>query len=395
MAEDRPKPLEMPRRSLLLGALGASVGGLACGSSSGARGSDVAAPSASPSSRGTSTVPKTPKKVLILGGTSFLGPEIVEIAQAHGHTITLFNRGKTNPQLFPNIEKLQGDRKKSALDALKGRTWDVVIDTSGYFPRQVTESAGILREAKQYIFVSSISVYDKPPASGVDEDGAVGKLEDPTIEKIDGKTYGPLKAACERAAEAQMPGKVTVVRPGLIVGPGDPTDRFTYWPVRLDGGGEVIAPGQPSDPVQIIDVRDLAAWIVTAFEEGHMGVYNAVGPAKPIGIGEMLEAVKTSVGSSATLTWVDAPFLESEKVSPWGDMPVWMGPGDDAGLARVSSARAIAKGLVFRPIGDTARDTLKWWKELPEARRAKKGAGISRDREREVLAAFTARSTKR
>ncbi|MBX3225421.1 MAG: NAD-dependent epimerase/dehydratase family protein [Labilithrix sp.] len=329
-------------------------------------------------------------KVLILGGTSFLGPAIVEVAQARGHMLALFNRGQTNPQRFPNVETLHGDRTKSELDALRGRTWDVVIDTSGYFPRAVTESATLVRDAKQYIFISSISVYAAPPQGGVDENGAVGELEDPSVETIGGETYGPLKAACERAAEAAMPGKVTVIRPGLIVGPGDPTDRFTYWPVRLDAGGEVMAPGSPSDPVQIIDVRDLAAWIVTVFEDGHTGVYNAVGPAKPIGIRELLDATKSALGSPATLTWVDEDFLASQKVSPWSDMPVWVGAGEDAGMARVSSARAIDKGLTFRPIGDTARDTLEWWKRQSDERRAKPGGWISRDREREVLTAFKA-----
>lgn len=383
MSEGRRPTVKIARRSLLLGALGVGVAGLACG---------APGPGAvSPSSRGVEAPPRrTPKKVLILGGTSFLGPEIVEVARARGHTLTLFNRGKTNPQLFPNIEKLHGDRRKSDLDALKGRTWDVVIDTSGYFPREVTESATLLRDAKQYVFISSISVYDAPPPGGVDESGAVGKLEDPSVEKIDGKTYGPLKAACERAAEAAMPEKVTVIRPGLIVGPRDPTDRFTYWPVRLDAGGEVIAPGGPSDPVQVIDVRDLAAWIVTVFEEGHVGVYNAVGPAKPMGMGELLDGMKSALGSAATLTWVDEAFLASQKVSPWSDMPVWMGSGEDVGMARVSSARAIAKGLTFRPLGDTARDTLEWWKGQSEERRAKPNGWISRDREREVLAGFKA-----
>ncbi len=385
MFQRRRAAIETSRRSFLLGALALGGAGIACG--------PTGAGAASPSGKASDTPrSRTPKKVLILGGTSFLGPEIVEIAQARGHTITLFNRGKTNPQLFPNVEKLHGDRKKSDLGALKGRTWDVVVDTSGYFPRHVTESAGLLRDAKQYIFISSISVYDKPPPGGVDENGAVGKLKDPTVEKIDEETYGPLKAACERAAEEQMPGKVTVIRPGLIVGPGDPTDRFTYWPVRLDAGGEVMAPGAPSDPVQVIDVRDLAAWIVTVLEEGHIGVYNAAGPAKPTGIGAFLDGMKSALGSSATLTWVDEAFLASQKVSPWSDMPVWVGSGEDAGMARVSSARAIAKGLAFRPIGETARDTLAWWKAQPEERRTKPGAGLSREREREVLAASKART---
>ncbi len=389
MSEQRSRIAELSRRSLLLGAIGATVAGAACGSPT--------SPAVKSPSAGTGTNPrKPPKRVLILGGTSFLGPQIVEIAQSRGHALTLFNRGKTNPHLFPNIEKLHGDRKTGELGALEGRSWDIVVDTSGYFPREISEAAAVLRDVKQYVFISSISVYDKPPAAGVDETGAVGTLSDPTVETIDEKTYGPLKAACERVAEAKMPGRATIIRPGLIVGPGDPSDRFTYWPVRLDAGGEVMAPGQPSDPVQVIDVRDLAAWIVRVFEEEHVGVYNAVGPAKTLGIGDFLGEVKDAIGSSANLTWVDADFLDAQKVSPWGDMPVWIPTGsEDAGVTKVRSARAIAKGLTFRPIGNTARDTLDWWKQQPEDRRAKLRAGISRDREREVLAAFRARATKR
>lgn len=391
MLKNRRESVGIPRRSLLLGALGACLADVACGSRA-----SVAAASPTGAASSPSGIPvasgRSPKRVLILGGTSFLGPEVVAIARACGHTLTLFNRGKTNPQLFPDIEKLRGDRKTGELDALKGRTWDVVIDTSGHLPREVADAAALLHDAKQYIFISSISVYDRPPAAGVDEFAPVGRLTDPTIETIDDKTYGPLKAACERAVAERMPGKTTIVRPGLIVGPGDPTDRFTYWPVRLSAGGEVMAPGDPTDPVQIIDVRDLAAWIVRSFEEQFMGVYNAVGPSKPLGVGEFLGAVKTAVGSSAALTWVDASFLEAHKVAAWSDMPVWIpGRGEEAGIAKVSSARAIAKGLSFRPIRNTARDTLKWWKEEPEERRAKLHAGISRAREREVLAAFHAR----
>jgi 2'-hydroxyisoflavone reductase len=364
----------LTRRSLLLG----SAALAAC---------SQAPRSATTISRGET---KAPKRILILGGTQFLGPEIVEIAGARGHKLTLFNRGKTNPQLFPNIEKLHGDRNTGDLAALDGRTWDAVIDTSGYFPRAVNEAAAHLASASQYVFISTISVFEHPPKSGVDETGAVGKLDDPNVEKVDGKTYGPLKAACERAAEAKFPGRATIIRPGLIVGPGDPTDRFTYWPVRLDAGGDVLAPGQPSDPVQVIDVRDLAAFVVLTVERDTTGTFNAVRQSEPIGT--MLGEVAKGVGSSAKLTWVDAAFLESKKVAPWSDMPVWI-PGDseDAGMARVDVRKALAAGLTFRPLSTTARDTIAWWKEQPEERRAKKRGGLSREREREVLEAFRAR----
>jgi 2'-hydroxyisoflavone reductase len=364
----------LSRRSLLLG----SAALAAC---------SQAPRSAATVSRGETS---RPKRILILGGTQFLGPEIVEIAGARGHTLTLFNRGKTNPHLFPNIEKLHGDRNTGDLAALDGRTWDAIVDTSGYFPRAINEAAAHLPNAGQYVFVSTISVFDHPPKSGVDESGTVGKLDDPNVEKVDGKTYGPLKAACERAAEVKFPGRATIIRPGLIVGPGDPTDRFTYWPVRLDAGGEVLAPGQPSDPAQVIDVRDLAAFIVLSVERGTMGTFNAVRPSEPIGT--LLGEAAKGVGSTAKLTWVDAAFLESKKVAPWSDMPVWIpGDSDEAGMARVDVRKALAAGLMFRPIGNTARDTIAWWKEQPEQRRAKLRAGLARDREREVLEAFHAR----
>jgi 2'-hydroxyisoflavone reductase len=377
-----PSRFELDRRSFLLGALGASAA-LGC------RGAVSSAPRVA-----SAELRPAPKRVLILGGTAFLGPEIVQAAEARGHTLTLFNRGKTNPGLFPNIEKLHGDRNKGDLSALKGRQWDVIVDTSGYVPRIVGESAALLSGARQYIYVSSISVYDKPVV-GVDESGPVSKLAEASIEKVTEETYGPLKAACERAAEEKMPGKVTVVRPGLIVGPGDPTDRFTYWPVRVKDGGEVLAPGEPADPVQIIDARDLGAWIVHAFEQEHTGIYNAVGPSSKLHVGDFLNEIRSAVGSTASFTWADAAFLKQQNVSPWSDMPVWVpGDGEDAGMASVNCARAIGKGLAFRPLGETARDTLAWWMAQPDARRAKLKAGISRDREREVLAAFHARAPR-
>jgi 2'-hydroxyisoflavone reductase len=338
--------------------------------------------------------PKKPMKLLILGGTKFLGPELVEVARAHGHALTLFNRGKTNPGMFPDVEKLHGDRDDGTLDALRGRTWDAVIDTSGFVPRKVKATAELLAGSGQYLFVSSISVYDKPPRTGVDETGAVGALKDPAVEKIDEVTYGPLKAACERAAEAAMPGKVTNVRPGLIVGPGDGSDRYTYWPVRLAAGGDVMAPGSPADPVQWVDVRDLAAWIISAAEERHMGVYDVVGPKETIGVGPFLTRMNAALGNKARLEWVDAKFLAAQKVEAWSDMPVWVDPtSDDAGVSRVSSARAIARGLTFRPLEATTKDTLAWFATLPEERRQKLRAGISRTREAEVLAAWRASRT--
>jgi 2'-hydroxyisoflavone reductase len=332
------------------------------------------------------------KRILILGGTGFLGPQVVEAAKGRGHTLTLFNRGKTRPNLFPEIEKLRGDRDGN-LKALEGRTWDAVVDTSGHLPRIVKASAGLLApHVRHYIYISSVSAYADTSRPGMDETAPLGTLADPTVETIDGQTYGPLKALCEKAAEAAMPGRVAVVRPGLIVGPEDPSDRFTYWPVRVDRGGEVLAPGAPDDPVQLIDVRDLGAWLVTLIETGTTGVFNALGPAPPLAMGRMLDACKAVAGAAATFTWVDADFLEQQRVSPWSDMPVWVpSRGETAGFARVSNARAVKAGLTFRPIVETARATLAWFKTLPEARRSKLRAGINPQREAQVLAAWKAR----
>jgi 2'-hydroxyisoflavone reductase len=333
--------------------------------------------------------PEARRRLLILGGTGFLGPALVEAARGRGHEVTLFNRGKTHPELFPDVEKLHGDRD-GKLDALRGRSWDAAIDTSGYVPRVVRMSAEFLAPAVgRYLFVSSISVYPDDVKPGADETAPVQPLAVPASEDVR-RDYGPLKAACERAAEAAMPGRVAAIRPGLIVGPGDPTDRFTYWPVRLDRGGEVLAPGDGTDPVQVIDVRDLAAWMIALAERGETGTFNATGPAGRLTVRELLERSREAIGSSASLVWVPAGFLAARGVSPWTDLPAWV-PAAEGGFGAISNARAIARGLRFRPLADTARDTLAWWKAQPAERRAKPRAGLSEAREREVLAAWRAR----
>jgi nucleoside-diphosphate-sugar epimerase len=342
---------------------------------------------------------KSGRPLLILGGTGFLGPALVDAARARGHKVTLFNRGKTNPQLFPDVEKLHGDRD-GHLEALEGRKWDAVLDTSGYVPRLVTASAELLAPGvQQYLFISTISVFSDNSIIGMDENAPVGKLDpkDAGTEKVTGETYGPLKALCEHAAEAAMPGRATVIRPGLIVGPLDPTDRFTYWPVRVAGGGEVLAPGNGSDPVQIIDVRDLAEFCILAVEQRVTGTFNATGPASELTMSGMLDGCKTASGSDARFTWADTKFLEAQKVSPWSDMPVWVpAEGEDKGFARVSAKKAIARGLRFRPIVDTARDTLAWWRTLPEERRQKPmRAGITAQREAEILRLVHERGNQR
>ncbi|MBA3545981.1 MAG: NAD-dependent epimerase/dehydratase family protein [Nannocystis sp.] len=327
-------------------------------------------------------------KILVLGGTGFLGPHLVEAMMQRGHTPTLFNRGKTRPNLFPDVEKLRGNRDGD-LRALQGRSWDAVIDTSGYVPRVARASAELLApHVRQYVFVSSISVYANTTTPGMDETHPIATMSDPTSEDVL-PNYGALKALCEQAVESVLPGRTTSIRPGLIVGPGDPSDRFTYWPARIAQGGEVLAPGDPSDPVQYIDVRDLADFILTTLERGTVGVFNANGPAQPIGIGALLETCKTVSGSDARFTWAPLDFLEAQKIAPWSDMPVWVPPIEDGiGMTSSSSARAIAKGLTYRTLEDTVKATLDWWATLPPERQAKLRAGITREREAAVLAAW-------
>ena len=335
-----------------------------------------------------------PLRVLILGGTGFTGPYQVRYALSRGHKVTTFNPGKTNPgELAKEVEQLIGDRN-GQLDALKGRKWDVAIDNPTTLPVWVRDAAQILKEnIERYVFISTISVY-ADTTKGVDEMAPLAKYEGAdsykeTLQamKASGyKTYGPLKALSEQEAEKWFPGKTLIIRPGLIVGPRDETDRFTYWPVRIERGGEVLAPGTTSDPVQFIDVRDLAEWTIRMVENRETGTYNATGPAKPLAIGEMLDQIKGAFSSDATFTWVTADFLEKQKVEAWSDMPVWT--GEESGMARMNITHALAQGLTFRPLAETARDTLAWLKSQPQDRQSKLRAGLAPEREAEVLAAW-------
>jgi len=337
-----------------------------------------------------------PLRILILGGTGFTGPYQVRYALSRGHKVTTFNRGKTHPGELPaEVEQLVGDRN-GKLDALKNRQWDVVIDNPTTLPAWVRDAAQVLKgNVDRYVFISTISVYPDPlPAAGVDENSPLQKYEGPdpykeTIEAVRAsgyKTYGPLKALSEQEAEKSFPGKTLIIRPGLIVGPRDETDRFTYWPVRIDRGGEVLAPGTKEDPVQFIDGRDLGEWTIRMVENRETGIYNATGPAKPIGVGGMLDGIKSAEKSNATFTFVPYDFLKQQKVEAWSDMPVWA--GDELGLSRTKIDRALSKGLTFRPLGDTARDTLAWFKSLPQERQSKMRAGLTSERESEALAAW-------
>jgi len=330
-----------------------------------------------------------PLKVLIIGGTGFLGPHTVRRLQERGHTVTLFNRGRTNPQLFPDVEKLRGDRKTD-LKALEGRKWDAVLDPSAYIPADVTRSATLLApNVGQYVIISSISVYKAIDTPGMDERAPLAQLKDPTVEQVTGETYGGLKALCEQAAEKAMPGKTAVIRPGLIVGPGDNTDRFTYWPIRVAKGGQVLAPNSPDDYVQVIDVRDLANFIVTVLENRTTGIYNADAPQASLTIGRLLETSKQVSKSDATFVWVPTAFLAEQKVRPWSDLPVWLPlTGDEAGGGQISVKAGMAKGLTHRPLAETVRDTLAYVESWPAERKAKLRAGLSAEREKEVLAAW-------
>src|SRR5216110_2746266 len=335
-----------------------------------------------------------PLRILILGGTGFTGPFQVRYALERGHKVTVFNRGKSHPGELPKeVEQLIGDRN-GQLDALRNRQWDVVIDDPTTLPAWVRDAAQILKgNVERYVFVSTVSVY-ADTSQGVDETAPLAKYEGPdpykeTLEamKASGyKTYGPLKALSEKEAEKWFPEETLIIRPGLIVGPRDETDRFTYWPVRIERGGEVLAPGNPSDPVQFVDARDLAEWTIRMAENRETGTYNATGPVKPLGIGKMLDEIKGALHSDAKFAWLPAEFLKQQKVEAWSDMPVWA--GDELGMSRANISRALARGLTFRPLADTARDSLAWFKAQKPERQAKLRAGLTAEREAEVLAAW-------
>ncbi|GAC1506692.1 MAG: SDR family oxidoreductase [Ktedonobacteraceae bacterium] len=337
-------------------------------------------------------------KMLILGGTIFLGRHLVEAARARGHEVTLFNRGLHDPALFPDVERLRGDRGGD-LAALRGRHWDAAIDTNGYVPSKVCATARVLADTvRHYTFISSVSVYADLSTPDVDEEAPVSTLtpeqvqaaeeiEPPrlgTVAMAYGEHYGALKALCERKLTEMLPGRVLHVRPGLIVGPYDYSDRFTYWPQRVARGGEVLAPGRPERGVQLIDARDLAAWIIRMGEVGQTGTYNATGPDHLLTMQRVLETCRSVTNSNAMFTWLDDAFLLSNGAAPWGQVPLWI--PDDAGMPgflAMSTARARAAGLTFRPLAETVRDTLAWDDTRPS--NSEREAGLSADQEAHLL----------
>lgn len=340
-------------------------------------------------------------KVLILGGTIFLGRHLVEAALNGGHEVTIFNRGLHGADLYPDVEKLKGTRP-SDLTALQGRQWDAVIDTNGYVPSHVRSSAQLLADSTPlYTFISSISVYADLSRVEVDETAPVETLTQEQLQEAEqiipptngtvarayGASYGALKALCEQAAEEVMPGRVLVIRPGIIVGPYDYSDRFTYWVHRIAQGGEVLAPGRPGRQVQIIDARDLAEWIIRMIEVQQTGIYNGVGPQEPLTMQQLLETCKSVSSSHANFTWLSDTFLLEAGAVPWSQVPLWLPETNDAvGLNAISLKKALTTGLKFRPLAQTVQDTLAWDHLRSEGEQWQ--AGLTREDEIHFLLAW-------
>jgi 2'-hydroxyisoflavone reductase len=320
-------------------------------------------------------------RLLLLGGPRFLGRALADAALAGGHELTFFNRGQTNTELYPEVERIVGDRSGD-LGALAGREWDAVIDTCGYLPSVVRASAEALSGSGLYCFVSSVSVYAdfSVPTS---EESPVAALGDLSDDEVTAETYGPLKALCEEAVRDVFRERALVVRPGLIVGPHDPTGRFTYWPHRVARGGEVLAPGPPERPTQVIDVRDLAEWTVALCERGASGTYNATHPG--VSFSELLETCRDVSASDASTTWVTDAFLLEEGVGEWMELPLWLADPALAAADKVDVGRALAAGLTFRPLAETVKGTL-------ELATTVEGVGLTTEREAALLAAWHARS---
>jgi len=323
--------------------------------------------------------------ILIIGGTRFLGRHLVHSALARGHQVTLFNRGKSNPDLFPDVETTIGDREHD-IDKLSDRTWDAVIDTCGYVPRIVRESAvGLEGSVGRYVFISSISAYADESFSkiGLTENDPPGPLSDESDDNTP-ETYGPRKTRCEKYVQDVYGDRALIVRPGLIVGPNDLTDRFTYWPVRVAKGGDVLAPEKPDVPIQIIDVRDLADFTIKLIEDKASGIYNATGPDYELTLGAMLETCKQASRSDANIHWASVEFLKQNNVQEWSDMPVWVPDNEEnQGFSRIDVSKAINAGLKFRPLEETVRDTLAWASTRPADHLLR--AGLQSEREQELL----------
>jgi 2'-hydroxyisoflavone reductase len=325
-----------------------------------------------------------------LGGTQFVGRHIVQAAQQRGHTLTLFNRGRSNPELFAGIERLHGDRDGD-LGALRGRQWDAVIDTCGYVPRQVRAAAELLADAvERYIFISSIAVYADFHTPYMDESAPLATLADPASEAVTAATYGPLKVQCEAQVERVMPGRVLTLRPGIIAGPHDSSDRFTYWVRRMARGGEVLAPGRPERPLLFIDARDLAEWALRMIEARATGVFNVNGPPSPVSMAHFLDVCAAASDNQADVTWVPGSFLSQAGVREWTEWQFSLPQTEDeaSGLQTLDCRKAIAAGLTYRPLETTVRETLDWDRTRGNA---KLWSGLSPDQEQELLSAWHSR----
>jgi 2'-hydroxyisoflavone reductase len=326
-------------------------------------------------------------KILVIGGTVFLGRHIVEAALERGHEVTLFNRGKHNPELFPKIEKIKGDREAD-LALLGDRTWDAAIDTCGYVPRIVRISSEALRgSVSTYVFISTLSVYADMSRKNMDEQATLATIPDETVEQVTGETYGALKALCEKEVLNAFQERAFIPRPGLIVGPHDPTDRFTYWPARISKRARVLAPEPQDLGVMFIDVRDLSEWIISMIERNQRGVYNADGPDYPLTMKDFLDVCKKVSSSNAEFVWADAGFLFERDVQPWVGLPMWLPGAEGQGMSTFNVSKATGSGLKFRPLDSTIKDTLEWHATRPSE--AELRAGISPEREEELLEEWT------
>lgn len=323
-------------------------------------------------------------KLLFLGGTRFVGMHMVSAALARGHEVTLFHRGSTGPDLFPGVETILGDRTKD-LDLLKGRNWDAVVDSSGYEPATVAASAEALKEsAPIYLFISTISVYEPSVTAIKEEDKLQEAPEGMPLTGITPGSYGPLKVLCEREVSRVYGDSSIIVRPGLVVGPGDYTDRFTYWPLRMKQGAEVLVPNRPDQQWQMIDGRDLGEFTIHLLEAGARGVFNGVGPASHKTMGEYLEETRLAANPECKLVWVDEEFLKERDVQEWSDMPFFLWSSNGPESSNVDLSKALANGLVLRQIGETVRDLLLWKAAQTNPEDLK--TGLSRERQAELLA---------
>ena len=367
---------------------GIAAGAAALGLGAAAPGLGAPTPGPGATARSHSGNPAQGLNILILGGTGFIGPHVVRHALARGHRITLFNRGRTNTHLFPEVEKFVGDRD-SDLSALEERRWDAVIDNSGYTPGQVGLSVDLLRNATdQYLFTSTRAVYTDFSAAVMDEDAPIGPRDLPESEWT---AYGPAKVLAERRVEEGFGARTLIVRPPVIVGPGDRSDRFTYWPVRIDDGGDVLVQGDRDDPVQFIDVRDLAEFYIHLLEQQTTGIFNSTGPGAPLSSAELVYGIRAITSAPLDFTWVDWDFLAARGQMPQRQLPFWQPPrGRYLNYGRIDSSRAVAAGLTFRPLAVIARETLEWHRSREAGGRFALRTGLDRETEAQLLAEWEA-----